>query len=908
MKNILRFALTVLLSANFSHGLFAQVIAPVSGTIALSCGTDTVLQDNGGNGNYSDGCNSYIILFCSDSAFISLSGSYGMECGYDQLYVQSGLPGGPTVWNGSCSGTFSFTGDTGQTLTVYFHSDGSVVGSGFDITVNYSGFCNLNSIPLAADTTINCGDQLTFTDAGGVSGNYSNNYDQMVFFPGGGYHYITIGGTYELEPLKDSIFLYNGIGDTGAVLLAYTGSGSFYYTATVGSNVTFRLKSDSAVTAEGINITVKSYGACNAFTMLYRQGDTISCGTNTTLFDVGGQWGNYQDGPYDWVTLECSALSTVTVSGYYSMECGYEQLYIRDGAGPNGAVLAQYSCTGTMSYTGLPGQTLTVLLAGDWSVTGAGLQLDILYSGSCTEGNFPDSSGYTLTCGNSFTLYDDGGAQNSYSDNQSSYVAFNNSGTSVLSMNGTFDLSANDTLFLVHGSQTSAQLIRYYTGSGTINYSSLPGMDIALRFVSDSIGNDSGYVITIAYTGDCGCTTDSISPYLIHAVDTVYGYSETWGCGTYVSWTSPAVYDNCSAAPSLSSNNVSGGWYATGATTVLFTASDGTNQSYDSLVVMVIDTILPALNSMPGANTLYSDSGQCGAVYYWTAPYGSDNCVIDTIISNYQPGDLLPVGIDTIWYTAYDQSGNSSSDFFVVTVIDNEAPVINMPANITVCENTVVNYPIPQATDNCSATVIQTAGLPTGSIFPVGTTTNCFTATDGSWYTPGCFSVTVNANPVVAFTSADDTLCVNDASITLSGTPSGGVYSGPFTSGTTIDPSLTGTGTFTFYYNSQPDTNGCVGTDSVSITVDPCVGITDNTVSFGLNAYPNPADQSARITFSGTALAQLIVTDINGQVVMRVSQYKSGEELNLENLANGAYLVRVENEEFQGQIRIIVNH
>ncbi|MCK6641684.1 MAG: HYR domain-containing protein [Bacteroidia bacterium] len=909
MKNILRFTLTAMLSAFVGVGVYAQVIAPVSGTIALSCGTDTVLQDNGGSGNYPDGCNSYIILYCSDSAFISLSGSYGMECGYDQLYVQSGLPGGPTVWNGSCSGTFTFTGDTGQTLTVYFHSDGSVSGSGFDITVNYSGLCNMYSIPLAADTTIDCGSQLAFTDAGGASGNYSNNYDQMVFFPGGGYHYITIGGTYQLEPLKDSIFLYNGIGDTGAVLLAYTGSGSFYYTTAVGSNVTFRLKSDSAVTAEGINITVKSYGACNAVTMLYRQGDTLSCGTNTTLFDVGGQWGNYIDGPYDWVTLECTALSTVTISGYYSMECGYEQLYIRDGAGPNGAVLAQYSCTGTMSYTGQPGQTLTVLLAGDWSVTGTGLELDIVYSGSCTEGNFPDSSGYTLNCGNNLTLYDDGGATGNYSDDQYSYIAFNNSGTGVLSMNGSYDLGSNDTLFLVHGTQSSTQIIQYFTGNGSINYTSQPGMDVALRFVADSLGTDSGYAITISYTGDCGCTADSIAPYFINVPDTVIGYSVVWGCGNYAMWTAPTVYDNCSSTSSLYSNHASGDWYPAGATTIIFTATDGINQTYDSMVVVIIDTIAPYLYNMPGSNTVYSDSGQCGAVYFWTEPNASDNCAIDTIISNYHPGDLLPVGLDTVWYTAYDASGNTWNDFFTVNVIDNEAPVIVMPANITVCENTVLNYPLPTAIDNCNPVMYQTAGLPPGNIFPVGVTTNCFMVTDGNANVSGCFTVTVYANPIVAFTSADDTICVNDASITLNATPAGGVYSGPFTSGSTIDPSQTGTGTFTFYYNSQPDMNGCVGTDSISITVDPCSGIADdNAEAYDLNAYPNPADQSVRITFSGTATAQVTVTDISGQVVMRVSQFTSGEELNLENLSNGAYLVRVDNAEVQGQIRIIVNH
>jgi len=52
-------------------------------------------------------------------------------------------------------------------------------------------------------------------------------------------------------------------------------------------------------------------------------------------------------------------------------------------------------------------------------------------------------------------------------------------------------------------------------------------------------------------------------------------------------------------------------------------------------------------------------------------------------------------------------------------------------------------------TDNCdsSLTVVQTAGLPSGSEFPVGTTTNTFTVTDSSGNTTECsFNITVEDN------------------------------------------------------------------------------------------------------------------------------------------------------------------
>jgi hypothetical protein len=44
----------------------------------------------------------------------------------------------------------------------------------------------------------------------------------------------------------------------------------------------------------------------------------------------------------------------------------------------------------------------------------------------------------------------------------------------------------------------------------------------------------------------------------------------------------------------------------------------------------------------------------------------------------------------------------------------------------------VVTYADPVATDNCTSPIswVQTEGLPSGSLFPVGTTTNTFVATD----------------------------------------------------------------------------------------------------------------------------------------------------------------------------------
>ena len=113
-------------------------------------------------------------------------------------------------------------------------------------------------------------------------------------------------------------------------------------------------------------------------------------------------------------------------------------------------------------------------------------------------------------------------------------------------------------------------------------------------------------------------------------------------------------------------------------------------------------------------------------------------------------GSLFPVGTTTNTFVATDESGNTSTCSFDVVVTDTEKPVItNMPSNITssndagVC-GAKVNWTAPTATDNCPGVVL-TSSHQSGDLFPIGTTTVTYTATDAHGNTiSGSFTVTVN--------------------------------------------------------------------------------------------------------------------------------------------------------------------
>jgi len=114
----------------------------------------------------------------------------------------------------------------------------------------------------------------------------------------------------------------------------------------------------------------------------------------------------------------------------------------------------------------------------------------------------------------------------------------------------------------------------------------------------------------------------------------------------------------------------------------------------------------------------------------------------------------------------------SSPRFQVDVVIGDVLPptINNCPSNITInvgagqCSATA-SWTAPSATDNCgSATINQTIGLPSGSVFPVGTHNIQYTAVDGSSNSSSCsFTVTVVDNEAPVFTTCPSNISQNVA-------------------------------------------------------------------------------------------------------------------------------------------------
>src|SRR5690606_30420804 len=103
--------------------------------------------------------------------------------------------------------------------------------------------------------------------------------------------------------------------------------------------------------------------------------------------------------------------------------------------------------------------------------------------------------------------------------------------------------------------------------------------------------------------------------------------------------------------------------------------------------------------------------------------------------------------------TVNDGNGQTATCTTVITIEDNEAPIIACPSDINVNTDVgncfaTVSFSDALALDYCGVdTVVQTAGLPSGSQFPVGVNTIEFTATDINGNTSTCsFTITVTDN------------------------------------------------------------------------------------------------------------------------------------------------------------------
>lgn len=143
-KNYKVLVLLFLFAGFFANNLKAQnvVLVPFSGSNSVACGSNFLLQDHAGSGTYANNANGFTVIDAGFQGVINITGPYNTESCCDPITIYNGVGVTATVLGTFLgTGNVNFTSQPGQTITVRFVTDGSVVYSGFDFTVTSTGPC-----------------------------------------------------------------------------------------------------------------------------------------------------------------------------------------------------------------------------------------------------------------------------------------------------------------------------------------------------------------------------------------------------------------------------------------------------------------------------------------------------------------------------------------------------------------------------------------------------------------------------------------------------------------------------------------------------------------------------------------------------------------------------------------------
>jgi len=185
-------------------------------------------------------------------------------------------------------------------------------------------------------------------------------------------------------------------------------------------------------------------------------------------------------------------------------------------------------------------------------------------------------------------------------------------------------------------------------------------------------------------------------------------------------------------------------------TAINFTITDNFGNSASCGFTMnAIDTISPTINC-PSDFSVSTNSG-CGVnvLDYTSLGTPDDNCTFPgsiVVTQNPVPGTLLSAGANTVTLIATDASGNTGNCSFVLTVVDNEVPVISTCAGnqtvyaVTNCEGTLGDYTNQiTAFDNCTATMnLVVTQSPIAGTVITGTTLVTITVSDENMNSTTC--------------------------------------------------------------------------------------------------------------------------------------------------------------------------
>lgn len=372
--------------------------------------------------------------------------------------------------------------------------------------------------------------------------------------------------------------------------------------------------------------------------------------------------------------------------------------------------------------------------------------------------------------------------------------------------------------------------------TGTPAGGTFSGSGISGNSFNPALVGPGTYTITYTYTDGNTCTNSATQQVVVNALPVVNysGLSQQY-C---ISETTPQVLTGNPAGGTFSGPGVSGNSFTPSVAgigvhtiTYSYTDANGCSNSFSQQVT---------INNFPTVAITNLASQYCitaGVQTLSGLPAGGTFSGAGVTGNSFDPA-AAGVGVYTITYSYTDQNGCGNTASQQVQVNAQPSLTIQgLAAAYCVNGSQVLFSGVPSGGTYSGNGVSGNTFNP--SLAGVGTHTVTYSYTDGN----GCSNTTsqqvvVNDLPVVSFTGLAASYCVSDnSSITLTGSPVGGTFSGNGISGNDFTPANAGNGTQTITY-TYTDGNNCTNSSSQSVVVNtlPQVAITNLATQYCITA------------------------------------------------------------------------
>lgn len=357
-------------------------------------------------------------------------------------------------------------------------------------------------------------------------------------------------------------------------------------------------------------------------------------------------------------------------------------------------------------------------------------------------------------------------------------------------------------------------------------------------FSCSDLGVQQVQMLVIDYSGNSATATanisiiDSTPPQLI-VRNAVIALNDSGLAMIRPSDIDNGSFDNCSLTLTVTPSTFS--CNQVGINTIFLTGTDGVNTVTVAATLQVLDNRAPTVVTR-NVTVYLNNIGEAYISPSMVDSSSSDNCGITSrsLSVNYY-NCQTSAGNNLVTLYIRDAANNLGTGTATVTLLDTFVPYVlpaNMPNDVVLgeCQATYFyNLPIP--TDNClGATVRQIGGYSSGSVFPLGVTTNVFEIRDvfGNADTVQ-FTVTVlESNLLVPFVPPGRIFCSTDAPFDLTsitgvlgtGRPGYFITGGGMRNHTVFDPSQAPIGNFYLRYD-YVDSFGCTTTGYIAMEVLP---------------------------------------------------------------------------------------